>query len=135
MRTGLAHPGSRKLIAGILLIALAFRALLPAGFMPASDHPFSLEICPEGFPPRLLHHDTERGHGVHHSGAASHSHNSTRPEHCVFAAVAGTGPGTHVNGAPAPLDSFFAPSFDTAPFALQTRRFRIQQPRAPPLPA
>jgi Protein of unknown function (DUF2946) len=124
---------SRKLIAGILLIALAFRALVPAGFMPASDQPFSLEICPDGFPPQLLHYGTHHGPGVHH--AASHSHNSARSEHCVFAAVAGAGPGMAVNGVLAPLDSFLAPLFDTAPFALRTQRFRIQQPRAPPLPA
>jgi Protein of unknown function (DUF2946) len=132
MRTGLVH-GSRKLNASILLIALAFRALVPAGFMPASDRLFSLEICPEGFPPQLLHHGTDHGSRVHHG--ASHSHNSAHSEHCVFAAVTGAGPGTLVNGVHAPLDSFLAPLFDTAPFALRTQRFRIQQPRAPPLPA
>jgi hypothetical protein len=132
MRTGLVQ-GNRKLIAGILLIALAFRALVPAGFMPAPDQPFSLEICPEGFPPQLLHYGADHRPGVHH--AASHSHNSARSEHCVFAAVAGAGPSTHVNGVSAPLDSILAPLFDSAAFALRTERFRVQQPRAPPLPA
>jgi hypothetical protein len=119
----------------ILLIALAFRALVPAGFMPAPDHAFSLEICPEGFPPQLLHHGMDHGPGAHHSGAASHSHNSARSEHCVFAAVAGAGPASHAHGVHAPLDSSLAPLFDIACFALRTQRFRIQQPRAPPIPA
>jgi hypothetical protein len=135
MRTGLANHGSHKLIAGILLIALAFRALVPAGFMPAPDHAFTLEICPEGFPPQLLHHGMGHGVGAHLPGAAPHSHHSARAEHCVFAAAAGAGPATHVHGVQAPLDSALAPSIETAPFALRTERFRIQQPRAPPTPA
>jgi hypothetical protein len=135
MLIGLARQGSRKLIAGILLVALVFRALVPAGFMPVPDHPLSLEICPEGFPPQLLHHGMDHGPGMHHSGAASHSHNSARSEHCVFAAVAGTGLATHAHGVHAPLDRSLAPLFDIAPFALRTQRFRIQQPRAPPVPA
>jgi hypothetical protein len=135
MRTGLARQGSRKLIVSILLIALAFRALVPAGFMPASDHPFSLEICPEGFPPQLLHHAMDHGSGVHHSSGASHSHNPARSEHCIFAALAGAGPASHAQGVHAPLDSSLAPLSDIARFALRTQRFRIQQPRAPPIPA
>jgi len=135
MRAGLARQGSRKLIASILLVALAFRALVPAGFMPAPGHPLSLEICPEGFPPQLLHHAMDHGAGLHHSGAASHSHNSARSEHCVFAAVASAGVATHAQGVHAPPDSSLAPLFDVARFALRTERFRIQQPRAPPIAA
>lgn len=135
MRTGLVCQGSRKLIASTLLIALAFRALVPAGFMPAPNHVFSLEICPEGFPPQLLHHGMDHGRGVHHSGVTPHSHNSARSEHCVFAAVAGAGPTTYAHDVYAPLDSYLAPLFDTAHFTLRTQRFRIQQPRAPPIPA
>jgi hypothetical protein len=135
MRTGLERLGSRNLIVSILLIALVFRALVPAGFMPAPNHAFSLEICPDGFPPQLLHHAMEHGSGAHHAGAAPHSHNSARAEHCVFAAVAGAEPDSHAHGVHAPIDSSLAPLFDIARFALQTQRFRIQQPRAPPIAA
>jgi hypothetical protein len=37
-----------------LLVALVVRALIPAGFMPAADRPFSFQICPDGFPAALL---------------------------------------------------------------------------------
>src|SRR5208282_3489995 len=36
-------------ITGILLIVLAFRALIPVGFMPSADRPLTLEICRAGF--------------------------------------------------------------------------------------
>jgi hypothetical protein len=135
MPTGLASQGSRKLIAGILLIALACRALVPAGFMPAPDHAFSLEICPDGFPTQLLHYVPAHGHGMHHSGGASHPHGASRSEHCVFAAVASAGPATHTLVVHLPLDNSLPPLFDAARSAFRTPRFRIQQPRAPPVPA
>ena len=65
MRTGLARQGRRKLIAGILLLTLALRALVPAGFMLDADHPFSVEICPDGFPTQLLHYGMDHAHGMH----------------------------------------------------------------------
>jgi hypothetical protein len=46
MRLGLSKKTKHELIAGILLFAFAVRALVPQGFMPASDRPFSIEICP-----------------------------------------------------------------------------------------
>jgi hypothetical protein len=46
----------RTLMASIMLVAFASRALIPPGFMPASDRPFSMEICWEGFPADLLPH-------------------------------------------------------------------------------
>jgi len=120
MPTGLASQGSRKLIAGILLIALACRAL---------------EICPDGFPTQLLHYVPAHGHGMHHSGGASHPHGASRSEHCVFAAVASAGPATHTLVVHLPLDNSLPPLFDAARSAFRTQRFRIQQPRAPPVPA
>jgi hypothetical protein len=135
MRTGLELKGSRKLVAAILLMVLAFRALVPAGFMPARDHAFSLEICPDGFPAQLLHHAMDHGHGAHHNGGASHSHDPARSEHCVFAAVASAGPASHAAVVHLPLDNSLAPLFDTPRSASGTQRFRIQQPRAPPEPA
>jgi hypothetical protein len=135
MPTGLASQRSRKLIVSILLVALALRALVPVGFMPASDRPFALEICPDGFPPQLLHYGMFHGHGMHHFGGASHSHDAGRSEHCVFAAVASAGPATHPLIVHLPLGPSLVPLFDTAGSAFRTPRFRIQQPRAPPSPA
>jgi hypothetical protein len=135
MDTGLASQGSRRFIASILFVALALRALVPVGFMPAADRPFALEICPDGFPPQLLHYGMSHGHGMHHPGGASHFHDAGRSEHCVFAAVAGAGPATHALVVHLPLSSSLVPLFDTAGSVFPTPRFRIQQPRAPPAPA
>ncbi len=33
----------------MLLVALAFRALIPVGFMPSAHQPLTLEICRAGF--------------------------------------------------------------------------------------
>lgn len=50
-------PGKRSrrtLTTGVMLVAFAWRALIAPGFMPASDRPFSLEICWEDFPVQML---------------------------------------------------------------------------------
>lgn len=44
----------RLWVISTLLIALFVRALIPAGFMPATDRPLSFQICPDGFPASLL---------------------------------------------------------------------------------
>jgi len=52
-------PGKRSrqtLMTSIMLAAFASHALIPSGFMPASDRPFSIEICWEGFPADMLAH-------------------------------------------------------------------------------
>jgi hypothetical protein len=52
-RLGGTRATRQRLIAAVLL-ALALRALIPLGFMPAGDGTLSLMICPAGFPPALL---------------------------------------------------------------------------------
>jgi hypothetical protein len=47
------HPAQPRLVL-LILLALALRALVPVGFMPATDGTFSLMICTDGFPPSLL---------------------------------------------------------------------------------
>jgi hypothetical protein len=69
---------SRVLISGVMLLAFVARALIPQGFMPASDRTLSLQICPEGFPAKLLRHS-----GHHHAGGGN-----SFAEHCVFGAAA-----------------------------------------------
>lgn len=45
---------SRARLVCAVLLAFALRALIPLGFMPASDGSLSLMICPGGFPAELL---------------------------------------------------------------------------------
>ena len=63
-----------RLIVAVLL-ALALRALIPIGFMPAGDGTLSLMICPGGFPSALLQRQTAMRDGMgmplpqpHHPG-------------------------------------------------------------------
>jgi hypothetical protein len=132
MHAGLRRRRRHQLIASILLIALAFRALVPTGFMPAAGQAFTLEICPDGFPAQLLHPPMDHEHGAHHSHGASHHHDPLRCEHCGFAAVAGAGPAAHSLLVLVPLSSTLAPLLDAARQAYRAQRFLIQQPRAPP---
>jgi hypothetical protein len=83
MRICSANKATRKLIAGVMLLAFAVRALVPQGFMPSSDRPFTVEICPEGFPAELL---MLGGHHHHHGGPNSQT------EHCVFGTACASGP-------------------------------------------
>lgn len=141
MAQGRVHQEVRsRWIISILLMALALRALVPVGFMPSAEHPFSVQICPDGFPAQLLDH----GHGFHHEHAVAHEHgrhdfsggrhqhDAARSEHCVFAAMAGIGPTSHATAAGPRLDdsTTVAASFLPAPFAQQ--RYYIPQPRGPP---
>jgi hypothetical protein len=52
-RLGGTRATRQRLIAAVLL-ALALRALIPLGFMPAGDGTLALMICPAGFPSALL---------------------------------------------------------------------------------
>jgi hypothetical protein len=129
----------RTLMASIMLAALASRALIPPGFMPASDRPFSIEICWEGFPADLLARgerepvaDSMSHRGPlpeahhHHSGNPSHS------EHCVFGTACSAGPIPHL---PLPSDISSALRLRAAAFvsiAGAVRLVHLPQPRAPP---
>jgi hypothetical protein len=129
----------RHTIIGALLIALFVRALIPVGFMPDTDRPFSFQICPDGFPAQLLrnaqdehaaHH--EHGGGGEQEQGSPHEHSFSKSQHCVFAAAAGVGPLAFALILFAPTASLDAPEFlDVLP-ALQPQRHRIQQPRGPP---
>ncbi len=49
-----SRPTARSRLVAFVLLALALRALIPIGFMPAGDGSFSLMICPGGLPAGLL---------------------------------------------------------------------------------
>ncbi len=85
MRIRRSNKVSRIFIAGVMLLAFAVRALIPQGFMPASDRSFSIEICPEDLPAQLLPHAAHHHHGGGHSNT----------DHCVFGTAAGNGPPAH----------------------------------------
>jgi hypothetical protein len=107
------------LMASIMLVAFASRVLIPPGFMPASDRPFSIEICWEG-----IRGPQEGPH--HHHGSSSQS------EHCVFGTASNAGPIPHL---PLPSDFSSALKLRTAAFAsiaVAVRVVHLPQPRAPP---
>jgi hypothetical protein len=65
------RANNRFWVISALLVALVVRALIPAGFMPATDRPFSFQICPDGFPAALLKTGTA---GLLHLDDASPTH-------------------------------------------------------------
>lgn len=154
MRTALLSRNTRQWLISALLVALVTRALIPAGFMPATDRPFSFQICPDGFPAQLLA-SSQNPHAHHHhpggseqaaaqsdtanastgvdAGAGTHrQHSAAGNEHCVFAAAAAAGPlafaPTFASEAVVALP-INAPTFSSHAESL---RFRLPQPRGPP---
>jgi DUF2946 family protein len=139
MYTRSLNPTQRQWIFSILLLALLVRALVPAGFMPSSEQPFSFQICPDGFPAQLLHSADAHQHHHHPGGddqtnddrGGPHEH-GVRAEHCVFAAAATVGALSQVALLLTPLEQQAAPHFYTALPIPELTRHRVQQPRAPP---
>jgi hypothetical protein len=141
-----SRPLGRWIIS-ILLVALCVRALVPAGFMPSADRPFSFQICPDGFPAELLkrpaaasHHD-HAAHAHHQMGQAadsdqqsggSHEHGAVRAEHCVFAAVASAGPVPETLLLGTAIEAQQQPRIEPLSRVLSTPRFHLPQSRAPP---
>ena len=112
-------PPARAGIACGLFVALLFQAMIPVGFMPASDGSVGLEICHSGMPSM-----PQPGH------PGGHSHGD-----CPFAALPGVGPILHrIVALPA------APAVAASVASLPVLRFssrpgRAHPPRGPPLPA
>ena len=96
----------RTLMASFMLVAFALRVLIPPGFMPAGDRPFSLEICWEGLPADMQGHVEHAGSmGMDSMDMASmgmdqgpghHHETSSHSEHCVFGTACGAGPFSHL---------------------------------------
>jgi hypothetical protein len=156
-------PGKRNrqtLMASILLVAFASRVLIPPGFMPASDRPFSIEICWEGLPADVLAHvepahadsaDSMAADSIHDSmhrdrdpagdsmshrgpqqGPHHHHGSPSQSEHCVFGTACGAGPIPHL---PLPSDFSSAQQLRAVAFAsiaVAARVVHLPQPRAPP---
>jgi hypothetical protein len=155
------NRASRKLIAGMMLLAFAVRALIPPGFMPATDRPFSIEICWEGLPAQMLAHGGPAGHAdsmdmgsmssgsmssdsmradpvrastheSHPPGGQHHSGGSPHSEHCVFGTACSAGPIPHL---PLPSDISSTEQLlavDFVSVAGTVRLVHLPPPRAPP---
>jgi hypothetical protein len=135
--------------ATLLILGLVFlRGLVPAGFMPASGRPFSIEICWEGLPGELLA-QVERSHAdsvgmgsmpmdpmpadsTSHHGAQQGPHHHSGSDHCVFGSCS-AGPIPHL---PLPSDFSSAQQLRAVAFAsiaVAVRVVHLPQPRAPPV--
>jgi hypothetical protein len=132
----------RTLMASFMLVAFALRVLIPPGFMPASDRPFSLEICWEGLPADMQGHVEHAGSmGMDSMDMASmgmdqgpghHHETSSHSEHCVFGTACGAGPFSHLT-----LPSDFSSAHQLlaiafASIAIAVHVVYLPPPRAPP---
>ena len=90
---GWTRATRRRLIVAVLL-ALALRAFIPIGFMPAGDGTLSLMICPGGFPPALLpEQKTMRDDMGMPMPQPHHDENRVRDDgYCVFTTGFGSAP-------------------------------------------
>ena len=122
------HRRRHRLITGLLLVALVFRVLIPAGFMPAGDGSLSLRICPmammaDGLPMSL----PTPSDGEDHPGGPAHS------DHCPYAFAPAAAPVPHFA---AVLPELLAATASRPPIVavrLVRRTARTHQPRAPPV--
>jgi hypothetical protein len=121
MRHVLYHRRSQRRITGLLLVALAFRALIPAGFMPSAERPLTLEICHAG---SLMALDAQ--HPVPHPAGSSHL------EHCPFGAAPSLAVLPHLS-TPLPAGSSHSPSAAALePLRYLARLERAHPARGPP---
>ena len=111
----------RELITALLLVTLAFRALIPVGFMPATDRAFSLEICRAGF---LASFDP-----LNQQAPPDHS---SHFEHCPFGTAPAAGPIANVPALHAGGLTAFPSVGDFVMLRPGARLDPAHQPRAPP---
>jgi hypothetical protein len=130
----------RPWLAAIALLAFTVRALIPAGFMPSGDGFFKLQICPEGLSTQALalldphaahHHHLPAANGM--APAPAHDHQSWSSGHCPFGALASALPPSHSLAVAFALEIVAAPSLPDPVRIAVEHRFRISQPRGPPL--
>jgi len=145
MPLSLGKWSRRTLTAGMMLVALASRVLIPPGFMPASGRSLWIEICSDGLPAGMLAQlepAQADGKGMESMGmdpmpadsmGPHHHHGSTpQSEHCVFGTACSAGAIPHL---PLPSDFSSAQLLRAAAFtsiATAVRVVHLPQPRAPP---
>ncbi len=122
MRSTLFNRRRRELVTSILLVAVVFHALIPAGFMPASGTPFSLTICRPEFPAPSAPLNTGRQPG-----------NPPHSEHCAFGNAPAAGPAMETGRVlPIPVTAAEPILLLSEPLHLNVGPVRVQQPRGPP---
>jgi DUF2946 family protein len=127
----------RPWLAAFALLAFTVRALIPVGFMPAGDGFFKLQLCPEGLSaqalalldPHAAHHHLPAADGT----APAHDHQSWSSSHCPFGALANALPPSHPLAVAVAVEITTAPSLPEPVRVAAEHRFRIAQPRGPPL--
>jgi hypothetical protein len=119
-----SHRG-RGLLAALVLAAVGLHALIPQGYMPGGGR-LSIQICPDGFPARLL---TEGARHHHHGSSPSHT------DHCVFGSAGSGGPITSVSPLVALAPSRDTLAVDALSVTLVVRLVHLPQPRGPPATA
>jgi hypothetical protein len=123
---GTQHPSVRRRprLALLVLPALLLRALIPMGFMPARETPFSVTICPDGFPTQLLVHAAHH----HHQGRGD----AGRGDHCLFGSTSGSGPLSESAPGGATLAALQLAGPPPATPAFSVRLVYLPEPRGPP---
>ncbi|HEY8510072.1 MAG TPA: hypothetical protein VIL32_17055 [Steroidobacteraceae bacterium] len=145
MRAAFSSRTDRRGLAGLVLFAFLLRALIPAGFMPSADRPFTLELCPATFPAAWLakagnqgSHAEHAQHHHHHAEHAGHATNDTVPaeksgfEHCPFGTAPSVAPGIEPGITPLHAEPASVPDFIDVS-APPARLIRSQKARAPPV--
>jgi hypothetical protein len=122
LRPNLQGRASLRL-AGLLLVLLALRALVPAGFMAVpSASGLEMVFCEPG-----------AAGSMHHGHAHHHGHGNAADPTCPFAQSAGPAPlpAIPVLAPEAPVQGFIRPAPPAQTFAAQGP-LRQQTPRGPP---
>jgi hypothetical protein len=122
MRFGLDTSIRRELFTSALLAVLVLRALVPTGFMPSADRPFSLQMCSAGF----------HGHSIDSQFLNSHPGKSSQFEHCPFGSAPGAGPVCQLTTLLPFWQSIVRPRLGVEPLRLPIRFDYAHQARAPP---
>lgn len=78
----------REFLTGVLLVAFVVRAWVPAGFMPSSVDPWSLEMCRAGFAASFSPAQVESL--FDHDEGSSSSESQSSAQHCAFASSGAT---------------------------------------------
>lgn len=124
MRRLFFRPVPHYWVTGILLVALGFRALIPAGFMPSATRPLTLEICRAGFLATL----DDRTPAQHPPG-------SSQNDQCPFGAAPAAGPIAAASVLPPAGPAVALPTIRFETLHLGARVDRAHPARGPPRPA
>jgi Protein of unknown function (DUF2946) len=117
----------RLSVISLLLLVLVARALVPVGFMPASDGSAQLTLCPDGMQMSPDMPMMDMGAGASGGG---HAH----VDHCPFGSAPFAAPITAIAVIPVLAAAILAHGTSPAPWLPGVRSLRANQPRAPPVP-